>query len=299
MSRPPSGEQWAIAAGDSRAVLVESGGGIREYVAGGRAVLDGYAVEEMCTGGAGQVLAPWPNRVRDGRWSWRGRDQQLALSEPTAGNAIHGLVRWRPWTLVTRTADAVCVQCQIDPQPGYPGSILVEIAWSVSAQGLRAAHSARNTGSEPAPFGLGVHPYLMVPGVAVDDLWLEIPAGTALRTDERGLPVEEYPVAGSAVDYRAGRQIGAAKLDTAFTDGVSSARLSTPDGAGVELSLDHGFAWMQVYTGDTLPPARRRRSVAVEPMTCPPDAFNSGRDLMVLEPGQNWSGSWTLRPLRP
>lgn len=299
MSRPPSGDQWVIAVGDSRVVIVELGGGVREYVAGDRAVLDGYGVEEMCTGGAGQVLAPWPNRVRDGRWSWRDADQQLPLTEPAAANAIHGLVRWRPWILVARTPDTVRVQCQIDPQPGYPGSVLLETVWSVSDRGLRAEHSARNTGAAPTPFGLGVHPYLVVPGVAVDDLLLEVPAETALRTDERGLPVGEYPVAGAPVDYRAGRQIGSATLDTAFTGGVSHARLSTRDGGGVELSLGDGFRWVQVYTGDTLPIGRRRRSVAVEPMTCPPDALNSGRDLVVLEPDESWTGSWTLRPLQP
>ncbi len=300
MPRPPSGRQWAIATGGHAAVVVEVGGGLRSYAAHGRPMIDGYAESEMCSGGAGQVLAPWPNRIRDGRWPWQGADQRLPLSEPSAHNAIHGLVRWRPWTLVSHSADAVTVRCQIDPRPGYPCSVLLATTWSVSAGGLRAEHAAENTGETVAPFGLGVHPYLVVPGVPVDDLVLELPAGTALRTDDRGLPVEDYAVAGSALDYRTGRRIGAEVIDTAFTDfrgGVSTVRLTGPTGAGAEVTLEESFSWVQVFTGDTLRAPRRRRSVAVEPMTCPPDAFNSGRDLVVLEPGGSWQGAWTLRPI--
>jgi len=294
MVRQPSGEQWPIAAAGYVAVIVELGGGLRSCEAGGQPIVDGYAAEEKCAGGAGQVLAPWPNRVRDGKWDWEGVGHQLALSEPAAHNAIHGLTRWRPWTLVSRSADSVTVQCQVDPQPGYPFSVLVSTTWSLSADGLAARHSAVNNGREPAPFGLGVHPYLMVNGVGADDLVLQVPADTALRTDDRGLPVEEYAVAGSDVDYRAGHRIGPARIDTAFTGGVSGARVSA-GGRGVELTLDDSFRWLQVFTGDTLPADRRRRSVAVEPMTCPPDAFNSRRDVVVLQPDQQWQGAWGLR----
>jgi aldose 1-epimerase len=297
MPRPPSGEQWSIGADGCEAVIVEVGGGLRTYHAAGRPILDGYGVDEMCVGGAGQVLAPWPNRIRDGRWSWHGTDYQLPLTEVAKHNAIHGLVRWRPWTKVSAAADSITVRCQIDPQPGYPFSVLVSTTWTISADGLRADHQATNTGPGPAPFGLGVHPYLLVPDVSPDDLVLRLPAETALRTDERGLPVGEYRVAESAVDFTVGRKIGSTQLDTAFTGGVSTARLSTQDGVGVELAMDESFHWIQVFTADTLPPPRRRRSVAVEPMTCRPDAFNSWRDVRVLEPDQSWHGSWTVRPL--
>ncbi len=294
MPRQPSGEQWSICSHNYEAVIVEVGGGLRTCTDDGRALVDGYPADERCAGGAGQVLAPWPNRIRDGRWSLDGADQQLALSEPAAGNAIHGLTRWRTWTLEKRSAEAVTVSCQVDPQPGYPCSLLLTTTWSVSADGLAARHVAVNNGSIPAPFGLGVHPYLMVEGVGADDVTLEFAADTALETDDRGLPVRDYVVAGSGVDYRAGRQIGPSKLDTAFTGGISGARVSA-GGHGVELTAEESFGWLQVYTGDTLPAPRRRRSVAVEPMTCPPDALNSRRDLVVLEPDQQWAGSWSLR----
>ncbi len=297
MPRQPSGEQWTLHGGDYEAVVVEVGGGLRSCTDGGRPIVDGYGAAERCAGGAGQVLAPWPNRVRDGKWSWDGADQQLALSEPMAGNAIHGLTRWRTWTLSERTADSVTVNCQVDPQPGYPGSLLLTTQWRVSGDGLCVQHTALNNGPAATPFGLGVHPYLMVDGADVDDLELQLAAETALRTDERGLPVGGYRVAGTDVNYRAGRRIGTAVLDTAFTGGVTGARISAGE-RGVALTVDAAFGWLQVFTGDTLPGTRRRRSVAIEPMTCPPDALNSRRDLVVLQPEESWQGSWSLRATR-
>src|SRR4051795_10072794 len=117
---PPSGEQHEISAGDHRAVVVAVGGGVRSYTVAGRDVLDGYAAERMADGARGQTLAPWPNRVRDGKWSWQGQDLQLHLTEPGQHNAIHGLVRWVPWTATARSAEQVTLEVTSYPQPGYP-----------------------------------------------------------------------------------------------------------------------------------------------------------------------------------
>src|ERR1700694_132484 len=73
----PSGEQYEIVFGEQRAVITEVGATLREYWSGGRAVLDGFAVSEMCSGGRGQVLMPWPNRIEDGVYEFGGHRQQL------------------------------------------------------------------------------------------------------------------------------------------------------------------------------------------------------------------------------
>ena len=108
---------------------------------------------------------------------------------------------------------------------------------------------------------------------------------------------------GSAFDFTEGKHIGTAKLDTAFgdvvhdADGRSTVRLAHPDGTAIaDVWSDRSFRWWQVYTGDTLSEERRRRSIAVEPMTCPPDAFRSGRDVVTIAPGDTWTGSWGIRP---
>ncbi|MFB9237114.1 aldose 1-epimerase family protein [Plantactinospora siamensis] len=300
---PPSGAQWTIAAGGHEAVVVEVGGGLRSYRHDGVDYLDGYGVDEISPGRAGHVLAPWPNRIRDGRYTFGERTLQLDLSEPERNVAIHGLVSWVRWRLVEQSADAVTVEYDLPPHPGYPWALRLRTRWSVGPDGLRAEHQATNLAGEPAPFGFSVHPYLQVPGVAVDDLSLRLPARTRLLLDGRLLPVGAAKVAGTEYDWTTARPIGDARLDLAFgevirgEDGCSAVSLTAPDGsAGVRIWSDREFGWWQVFTGDSLPGERHRRSVAIEPMTCPPDAFRSGKDLIVLEPGKEWRGTWGIQP---
>src|SRR4051794_26372900 len=299
LTQAPSGTQWTIEAGAHRAVIVEVGGALREY----DDVVFGYGENEICPSSAGKVLAPWPNRIRDGRYSYGGGVHQLALSEPAKHNAIHGLVHWARWKLIEQLTDAVTVEHSVVPQPGYPWPLVLRTTWMVRSDGLTAMHSATNTGAEPCPFGLGTHPYLRVPGVAVEDLTLTIPAGSRLLVDGRSLPIGAAKVAGTDFDYAEGRAIGTTELDLAFgdldrgADGRSAVTLAGPDGHGVRVWADGAFNWWQVFTGDTLAPARQRKSVAIEPMTCPADAFRSGRDLITIEPGETWQASWGIQAL--
>ena len=302
-ARPVSGAQWTISAAGHEAVIVEVGGGLRRYAADGVEYVDGFAEDEMCPGGAGQTLAPWPNRIRDGQYTFAGVQRQLALSEPARHTALHGLVNWARWRAVEQQSDRVTVEYELPAQTGYPWPLLLRTHWSVGAEGLRVTHEAVNVGDEECPFGLAVHPYLQLPGVAVDDLVLHLPARTRLLVDSRLLPIGAAKVAGSEFDFTAPRRIGATVLDTAFgdveraADGRCTARLSSPDGtASVALWADETFGWWQLYSGDTLTEPRFRRSVAVEPMTCPPDAFRSGRDVIVLRPGETWQGTWGITP---
>jgi aldose 1-epimerase len=299
----PSGEQWTIKSGDHRAVLVEVGGGLRGYDVAEVEVVDGYAEGEIPPGGAGQILAPWPNRIRDGRYSFGGSAYQLALSEPTRHNAAHGLVRWSRWNLLDTREDELVLGFDLPPTPGYPWPLRFRTVWSVGPDGLRAAHEVTNLGEAAAPFGFAAHPYLRVPGGSVEDTRLRVPGRSRLLTDGRLLPIGAARVGGGEYDFTSPRQIGRLQLDTAFgdvirePDGGSAVELSTADGRGVRIWADEAFSWWQVFTGDTLGGARHRRSVAVEPMTCPPDAFRSGRDLTILEPGGTWRGSWGITRL--
>jgi len=173
----------------------------------------------------------------------------------------------------------------------------------VSADGLRCDQVVTNTSDGNAPWGYSIHPYLQLAGVAVDDILLRVPGRTRVLADSRLLPIGAVKVAGSEFDFSEPRRIGAAILDTTFgdieyeADGGSSVTIAAPDGsAEVTVWADEKFTWWQIFTGDTLHGPRFRRSVAIEPMTCPPDAFRSGRDLIVLEPGQTWSATWGVRP---
>ncbi|MFC4148800.1 aldose 1-epimerase family protein [Micromonospora mangrovi] len=302
-TRPPSGTQWTIAADGHEAVIVEVGGGLRSYRHDGVDYVDGYGADELSPGSAGHVLSPWPNRIRDGQYAFGGRSYQLDLTEPARGNAIHGLVNWVRWHLVEQTDDAVTVGYELPPTPGYPWPLRLRTRWSVGRDGLRVAHEVTNLGAEPCPYGYSVHPYLQLPGVPVDEVSLRVPGRSRVLLDGRLLPVGVTGVAGTEYDYTEPRPIGDAVLDVAFgdvtpdADGTSTVTLAAPDdSAAVHVWADGGFGWWQVFTGDTLSGERHRRSVAVEPMTCPADAFRSGRDVITLEPGRTWRGAWGIRP---
>jgi aldose 1-epimerase len=302
MPVPPSGEQFEIAYGDQRATIVEVGGGLREYSVGGSPVLEPYPLDAVCDGAHGAPLIPWPNRLADGRYSFGGTEHQLALTEPENRNAIHGLLRWRNWRLGDRAADRVTVTTRLHPLTGWPFTLDVAITYSLGDGGLTVETRAANLGDGPCPFGAGQHPYLSAGGGAIDDCTVELRAGVRILTDpERGLPVGSEPVAQTEYDFRSARTVGGLEVDDPFAelerdrDGLAAVRLGRPDGATAELWADAAYPYIQLYTGDTLAPPRRRRALAAEPMTCPPNALQTGEGVVRLEPGASHVGRWGVR----
>lgn len=301
----PTGRQWTVGHGGQELVVTEVGATLRSYQVDGQPVLQGFLAGEWSHSGRGQVLAPWPNRLGDGRYRFGELAAQAALDEPERGNAIHGLVRWLPWQVEAHAQNVVTLTCPVRPTPGYPFRLDLQVEYRLGRGGLTVTTTASNPGDRTLPFGLGFHPYLVVGTERIDTAVLRIPASRRLVLDARALPTGEVqPVGGTEYDFLAGRSIGPTRMDTAFTDLVRDqddlARATLEDpvgGRSVELWVDRHFTHLMCYTGDTLgEPEQRRTAVAVEPMTCPPDAFRSGRDLIVLEPGQSWEGRWGLVP---
>ena len=291
----PSGEQVELVRGEQEAVVTGVGAGLRRYSAGGRAVLDGYGTDELCPSGRGQLLVPWPNRIEDGSYEFDGDAYQLALDEPERRNAIHGLVRWSEWSVAERASDRAVLEHTLFPTPGYPFALALRIEYALADDGLVVRLEATNIGAEPCPYGAGQHPYLAVASDRVDDVELQVPAAKVLESNDRGLPVGESAVAGQ-LDFREPRQIGLTVLDHCFTglgrdsDGRARVRLGE-----ATLWVDEHWPYVMVFTGDPLPDVARR-SVAIEPMTCAPNAFRTGDGLIVLEPGATHSGSWGITP---
>jgi len=296
------GEQIEIAHGSQRVAVVESGGGLRAYEVDGRELLDGFPPGEQPRSGRGQVLAPWPNRIEDGSYEFDGKRLQLPLTEPEHRNAIHGLVRWAPWNLVDAAPDRAVLDYTLEPQPGYPFSLALSIEYVLSDAGLTVTTTARNIGAGPCPFGSGQHPYLTLGTPTIDTLSLRMPARVVVVSDERGLPVRSESVDGTEHDFRGGRTIGGTVLDNAYTelerDGDGRACVLLDDangGSGVTLWVDETYLYLVVFTGDPLPDVARR-SIAVEPMTCPPNAFRSHDSLIRLEPGESIASTWGIEP---
>jgi aldose 1-epimerase len=299
MALAPSGRQFEIARGEQRATVVEVGGGIREYAVTGRPVLEPYSREALCDGGHGAPLLPWPNRLADGRYSFAGADYQVELSEPARHNAIHGFMRWRPWSPTTHETERVVMAARLHPMPGYPFALDLSIAYELGEDGLTVTTTATNIGEASCPYGTGQHPYLSPGTGLVDACLLELPARTRILTDaERCLPIRGEPVAGTDCDFLDARPLGGMRLDTGFTDlvrdrsGRAVTRLTGADGRCVALWVDESYGFLQLYTGDGLGPSRRRTGLAVEPMTCASNAFQSGAGLITLAPGQSHTSRW-------
>ena len=296
----PSGDQFEITFGSQRAVIVEVGGGIRTYSVGGNDILDGYGVEERCPSGRGQVLIPWPNRIQDGSYEFEGHRHQLPLTEPTMGNAIHGLSRWEAWRAAEREPSRVVMEHTIHAQPGYPFTLALRVDYSLADDGLSVSTTATNIGADACPYGAGAHPYLTLGTPTVDRLVLQAPGRRVLIHDERDLPVGSEPVDGTEFDFREARSIGTTKLDNAFTDlgrgpdGRARVTLHDPGARRtVTLSVDEHYGYLMLFTGDPLPDVNRR-ALAVEPMTCPPNAFRTGDSVIRLAPGDSVTGVWTI-----
>jgi len=265
-----------------------------------------FEPDEMRPAMRGALLAPWPNRTADGRYEFGGVVHQLPVNEPERGSAAHGLVAWQHFDAVRQDASHVTLAGTIEAQPGYPWRVQLEVSFDVDANGLRQRVVATNDGGVPAPLGLGGHPYLaagpVLPG-GVEGWFLELPADLFVEPSPgRLLPVSVESVAANdaKLDFRERRIIGGTVLNHAFgalhrgTEGLTRVRVTDELGFGVELECGSSARWIQVYTCDAADRGDRRHAIAIEPMTCPPDALNSKIDLIVLEPGSTFVMEWRI-----
>ena len=297
----PTGQQWGISHGDFEATVVEVGGGLRLLTRDGVDLVAGYDFDEPCQSGRGQQLMPWPNRIRDGRYHWGdAKPQQLPITEVPFANASHGLVRWALWELVEHTDSSVTVGYRLHPQPGWPHHLDLRTTYRLDDSGLVVTAAARNVGRSDAPFGYGAHPYLAIGDTPLSEVTLTVPAGRRVEVDERSLPVGVHPVEGTEYDFREARAVGPTDLDTAYTeiahdaDGRWRVTVSAAD-RSVALWAEPAFPWLQVFTG-VVRLHQGVAGIAVEPMTCPADAFNSRTSLVTLAPGEEWTGTWGISP---
>ena len=306
---PASGTQHALRAGDYEAVIASVGATLRSLTYRGRDLVVPFEADEVRPAHRGATLAPWPNRVVDGKYSFAGREFQLAFTEPARSHALHGLATWLDFEAIDKGSDHVTLAAVIQPQTAYPWRVIVTARFELGPDGLTQSVTARNDSAEPAPWGTGPHPYLVAGPGHVDEWTLELPATQVLAvTPDRLIPTDLVPVDADdpeRFDFRTPRTIGAAEIDHAYSglvrgsDGIATVRVTGADGTGVEMSWDASCPWVQVHTADKPDPAQSRLGLAVEPMTCAPDAFNAGSydydaGLIVLEPEASATASWRI-----
>jgi aldose 1-epimerase len=301
-----TGVQYEIQAGSYRATVTELGAGLRRLSHEGRPLITEYEQDELPPGGAGQLLAPWPNRIEGGKYTFGSTTFQLELNETAHANAIHGLTRWANWKPAAHIADELTLTHQLLGRPGYPFCLELAVNYRLHAtEGLQISVTATNVGSLAAPYGNGWHPYLTTGAALVDGCELELPASLWLPADDRGIPSgPAQDVTGSQFDFRQPRLIGDTKLDHALTDltrdetGRAWAHLADGE-TRLGLWAGPGYEWLQVFTGDALAAEHRRRALAIEPMTCPPNAFVTGEDLITLAPADTVTHAWGICLIQP
>jgi aldose 1-epimerase len=305
MSYVPSGEQYELTAGDYRATIVEVGGGVRSCDRGERPVLHPYPVEAMADGAHGAPLIPWPNRLADGKYRFDGTDYQVGLTEPEKHNANHGFLQWRCWEPREQTADRIVMATRLHPLQGYPFALDVGIEYTLTPAGLTVRTTATNLGDTACPYGCGQHPYLSPGTGLIDDCEIELDAGTRILTSaDRQLPTGTESVVGTPYDFRRARRLGDLRVDHAFTDlardedGRAWLRLHGSDGLTAQLWVDSRYPLIAVFTSDPLAPDRRRTGLGAEPMTCPPNAFQTGEQVIRLERGASITTSWGVQLVR-
>ncbi|WP_114855981.1 aldose 1-epimerase family protein [Brachybacterium sp. YJGR34] len=297
------GTRFVLSAGTYRAEISSVGAILESLTVDGRDLVVRNPESGPMQFYRGAVVAPWPNRIGDGAYSWDGRQIQAALTEPERGNALHGLVSFMPFAAVTVAPHEVVLRTELFPSAGYPFHLLLTVHHALDAEaGLTTTVTARNIGAQDAPYGVCPHPYLVAGPEPLDEWSLRMAAGTVVTvTEDRLLPTGTAEVApGSDFDFAAAREIGELFIDHAFTDLARDAQgrmditVTAPGGTGVRITAGPECPWLQVHTGDRPESEDHRLGLAVEPMTCPPDAFRSGTDVVRLAPDAEHSAAWTI-----
>jgi aldose 1-epimerase len=292
-----TGRQYELRRGDALAVVTELAAGLRLYSRGGVQLTETFGDDQIPPGGCGITLAPWANRVEDGQWFLDGRKQQLDITEVARNNASHGLLRNSSYALVDESEHSVTLEATIFPQHGYPFLARHRVQYLLAEDlGLVVRQTLVNDAKSPAPFVLGAHPYLRLGDTPVEDLVLTVSAGTQLLADERLIPRSSAPVEGDT-DFRAGRHVAPLSVDVALTDltfdgGRARHTLAGSGGGRVSLWQDESCRYVHVFVSRQYP--GRSRAVAVEPMTGPANAFNTGDGLRWLPPGESFTMSWGI-----
>lgn len=291
--------QTILTSGRFACVVDDRGATLRSFTRDGAEILATPHAWDPALGHHGAILAPWPGRIAGARYEFDGQVVTTEVNEVATGHAIHGFVFALTWTRIEVSAHRAVWEVVAGPRDGYPFAIKLRVAYSVNDDGLRVETQWHNVGDCSAPFGLGFHPYFAGDS-PVDAVSLTVAARTAIDGD----PATKLPLAprqvDAAVDYATPTTLGERVFSRTYGGlerddrGVAVVTAVFAEWT-VQVELDAGFPWVQIFTGDVPDPSLRRRGLAIEPQTCPPNAFVSGHDLLRVEPGESGTATWGVR----
>ena len=297
-----AGRLFEIRDGDREAIVTEQGAGLFKARWAGADLLDTINDDGFSGGGGhGQLLLPWPGRVRNGVYQFDGEQYQLPITDRTHGSAIHGFAHSLTWKVEEHRVSRIALSCVLLAQPGYPFPLAFEQVYHLQNGALEITSTTTNVGTKTAPFGFGAHPYFKTRGQIVDGSVLQVGAARYFEANNDLSPrPPAVPVDGTPFDFRHPRPVGTNVYDVTLTDlerdedGRAAAHLRSPDNSiSITCRYEEPIRFLQIFSGDTLA-AHRREGLAIEPCTCPPDSFNNGIGLIRLDPGASITVGWTI-----
>ncbi|WEV69821.1 aldose 1-epimerase family protein [Bifidobacterium sp. ESL0775] len=295
---PRSGQQFTISHGDYTAVVTELGATLRKLTYRGRDMIASWDPDKTVPCTNGELLVPFPNRIEDGTYTFEGKTYELPIDEHDKYNAIHGYGYRAFWKLERLEEDQVTLTWRTGGMKGYPFDLLVRATFHVDDDGLKLTLSASNNDTIDAPWAMAIHPWIANGfdgyGDEIDGqnarCLVTIPARTHVIANERLLPTSTEPVSGK-YDLRQPTALTQQPFDDAWTDlehdadGNAFATLTRPDGLTVSVGGDN-ITSFQMCTGTGFAPESHPAGVAIEPQTAYANAFNTGRDLITIKPGE-------------
>ena len=278
---------------------------VMESVNGLDEVITWYTGATNKVGGQGDVLIPFPGRIANGVYHIGAETFQLGINDKEGPNAIHGFVRGMDWSVGEQSSENVTYSITTGSSEvaGYPFALEVEVKYAVVSDGMTCSFNAKNVSTTAAPIAAGFHPYFTVGSSLIDSCVLELPMQRYLEVENLIPTGKIIEVAGTEFDFTKPRKIGQTQFNTCFASPISTEDsttrivLSNPESRRtVEVWMDKSFPYVVLYSGDPLPQSHRRKSLAIEPMTCAADGFNHPEwGNVMIEPGQSLSGSWGVR----
>lgn len=287
-----SGSSFSLTSGPYQATILSCGAALSSLSLNDHPLILPYPAHELAPGFAGMVLLPWPNRIREGRYSWRGTSYQLPINDIDTRTALHGSTYNRDWSILSVSPSSVSLECWVPGMEGYPWPLHSRVSYHLNEKsGLTATITTRNLCAVDIPYGVGSHPYL-APGGVVDDWTLQMSPTHAQRMDTSLLPRDLVPVSEIGLNFAFPRSLRGMSIDTGFTSFPSTPWAVHVENSliGLRATLSSSAPWVQIYTGDAV----GRRGIAVEPMSCPANAFNDAHDSIVLPGGQSHRFSWSI-----
>lgn len=282
---------------NSFSLVPKHGACLLDVVIQNQPVLDGYQTpQELSVNrwAKNTVLFPFPNRMRNGQFSWEGKTYQFPINDHQTNTALHGFGMAQPMdvTSIGFTDEHATITCSYNYKgtlPYFPFPFNFHIRFTLSEPNrFDVEMSVQNTGASSMPIGLGWHPYFQL-SEKVDELELQVPVSAMVGIDQYMIPTgKRYEYA----EFEVAQRIGSTVLDNCFElpelAGKTKVHLKGPTGT-LEYWQETGpqkFNYIQLFT----PPYRS--SLAIEPMTCNVDAFNNMEGLIHLEPDEKWSGQF-------